>query len=215
MTKWRYGDSWEKYPIVTEETWVESQTNSRIAVWDLFNGLPAFMLTADLIYTDSPWNTGNLRGFYTKAGKQTSKTFDEFVTVLFKHLGDVAAPTCYLEIGKQNVGMFVERIGNIYPRVQLWPVTYYRRSPSWLIRGSIEETEVDFSGIDDMDTPRMAMKNEKFSTVADLCMGRGLTATTAFGMGKRFVGVELNKRRLAVAIKKVADMGGIWRIIQH
>ena len=46
-------------------------------------------------------------------------------------------------------------------------------------------------------------------------MGRGLTATTAYALGKRFVGTELNPRRLAVAIDKVAQLGGDWCITQH
>jgi hypothetical protein len=214
MTDWKYGDSWEKYPIIVGETWIEERMNSCVAVWDLFDGLPEFMLSADLVYTDSPWNTGNLRGFYTKAGQRTAKTFREFTETLFGHLVNIAAPTCYLEIGKQNVDAFTKRLADVYPCVQSWPVTYYRKNPSWLVRGGIRKAAVDFSGMDDMNTPGVAMENEAFSVVADLCMGRGLTAITAFSMSKRFVGTELNARRLAVAIEKVAKMGGTWRIIR-
>lgn len=215
MTEWKYGDSWEKYPINKGEVWIEKRTNSYVAVLDLFDGLSDFMLEADLIYTDSPWNTGNMRGFYTKSGQKTRKTFYEFGETLFNHLASLAAPVCYLEIGKQNVDVFMKRLADIYPCIQSWPITYYRKNPSWLVRGGFEKTTFNFSGMDDMDTPKAVMENEEFSTVADLCMGRGLTAITAFNMNKRFVGVELNKRRLAVAIEKVANMGGIWHTIRH
>lgn len=213
MSEWRYGDSWEKYPIQTGETWVESG-GSKIAVWDLFNGLPDFMLEADLIYCDPPWNTGNIRTFYTKAGLKTSKTHREFTEVLFQHIARIDAPTCYLEIGKQNLRVFRTCMATIYPSVQGWPVTYYRHNPSFLVRGGQMPTTFDFTGMDDMDTPLAAMEAERFSVVADLCMGRGLTATVAFGLDKQFVGTELNRRRLACTIEKIAEMEGSWSIIR-
>jgi len=35
--KWKYGDSWEKYPIEEGEIWQEPFSQSRIAVADLRN----------------------------------------------------------------------------------------------------------------------------------------------------------------------------------
>ena len=54
----------------------------------------------------------------------------------------------------------------------------------------------------------MALQNEVCNTVADLCTGQGLTAVAAYKLGKRFLGTELNPRRLAVAIDKVNKLGG-------
>lgn len=210
--KWKYGNSWEKYPIRENEEWVHQVSGSVLKVWDLFDGLPDFMTEADMIYTDPPWNTGNIRGFYTKANLGTTKTFVDFTEILFNHIQQINAPVCYLEIGKQNVYIFKECLNQIYPSTQIWPVTYYRKNPSFLIRGGIVDTTFDFTDMDDMDTPLAAMKNERFSCVADLCMGRGLTATTAIELGKRIVGTELNPRRLACTIDRV---GGEWYIIQH
>ena len=210
--KWKYGNSWEKYPIKEGEIWQHVSSGSQLCVWNLFDGLPDFMTQADMIYTDPPWNTGNIRGFYTKAGMKTDKTFDDFIEVLFNHISLIDAVVCYLEIGKQNVCVFRDCLKEIYPSVQVWPVTYYQKNPSFLVRGGLEPTNFDFTGMDDMDTPRTAMTNEKFTCVADLCMGRGLTAITAIKFGKRFVGTELNRRRLACTIDRV---GGEWHIIQH
>jgi predicted RNA methylase len=56
----------------------------------------------------------------------------------------------------------------------------------------------------------MAMMHEIFECVADLCMGRGLTGISAYKLGKKFVGTELNKRRLAVLIDKTSQMGARW-----
>jgi len=213
--KWKYGDSWEHFPISEGEIWTEKKTESKVCVCDLFDRLPSFMEEADLIYTDSPWNTGNMKGFYTKAQKKTERTFAEFAAVLFDHIATIGAPVCYLEIGKQNLTNFLEEMEVLFPVVQHWQVTYYKRHKSYLVRGGQEKTDVNFTGIDDMITPRVAMENEQFTCVADLCMGRGLIATTAFELGKRFVGTELNKRRLAVTIEKVAKMGGEWLTTQR
>lgn len=211
----RYGDAWEKFPIRRGEVWVEVGTGSKVAVWDLFDGLPGFMLEADLVYTDPPWNTGNMRSFYTKAGMITLATFVGFTRILFDRISAIAASACYLEIGGQELGVFKSCMALIYPVVQVWPVTYYRKNPSWLLRGGQDGIEVDFAGADDMNTPQLAMEAEEFSCVADLCMGRGLTAVTAHRLGKRFVGTELNQRRLACAIEKVAKKGGVWNITRR
>ena len=210
----RYGDSWEKFPIRAGEMWIEESSGSQLAVWDIFDGLPAFMLNADLIYCDPPWDTGNLRSFYTKAGKGDRPAFESFAEVLFARLMEIGPPACYLEIGGRNLEVFLGRLAQIYLVVQSWPVTYYRKNPSWLVRGGHERCAVDFSGMDDIDTPRLALESERFSCVADLCMGRGLTAVTAYNLGKRFVGTELYRRRLACAIEKVAKAGGKWSITQ-
>ena len=65
--KWKYGDSWEKYPIEEGEIWQEPFSQSRIAVADLRNDLP-FEIEAEMVYMDSPWNKGNVNSFITKAG---------------------------------------------------------------------------------------------------------------------------------------------------
>ncbi|MDD3984108.1 MAG: hypothetical protein WC119_07380 [Synergistaceae bacterium] len=211
MTKsnrWTYGDSWEKYSIEAGQLWRAGE--SQVAAHDLFDGLPDYMLEADLIYTDSPWNTGNINSFYTKAGIDESRTFEEFTKVLFHHIAAIAPVVCYLEIGKQNVELFKEAMADQYKAVQTWQVTYYRKKPSYLVRGSQTPTSFDFSGYDDMDTPILAMQHENFNCVADLCMGRGLTGISAYKLGKKFVGTELNKRRLAVLIDKTTQMGAMW-----
>jgi uncharacterized protein (DUF2344 family) len=46
-------------------------------------------------------------------------------------------------------------------------------------------------------------KNEEYNVIGDLCMGRGLVGLNAYRNGKRFVGTELNHKRLSVLIEKV------------
>ncbi len=214
MTGWAYGDSWERYPIEPGELWQENRTESRVMAHDLFDGLPDHMRQADMIYCDPPWNTGNINSFYTKAGIQQTREFPSFADLLFESIAIIKPTVCYLEIGKQNLAIFTDKLQHICPYVQTWPVTYYKRNRSYLLRGSwYAPTNVDFTDIDDMDTPRLAMANEEFECVGDLCMGRGLTGITAYQLGKRFVGTELNKRRLAVLVDEVAKLGGEWEVI--
>jgi hypothetical protein len=209
--KWLYGDSWEKYPIESGEIWTECKTGSSLSVYDIMDGLPQFIYDADMIYSDTPWNLGNITAFYTKAELEYRVfSFSEFTSKLFEHIAHIKPNICYLEIGKQNFGLFVENMQSLFPVVQDWDIVYYKKNPNKLIRGGYEKQIFDFSGKDDALTPLLAMENENFNCVADVCMGRGGTAMAAYSLKKRFVGTELNKRRLAVAIENVSKAGGMW-----
>jgi len=206
---WKYGNSWEKYPMKMGELWVDRKTNSKLMVNDLYNGLPVFMKEADLVYCDPPWNKSNINTFYTKAGMENiRREFTTFTNLLFDSIGLINPKVCYLEIGKQNLERFKTKMSELFKEVQVWGVTYYGNKPSYLIRGGPTKTSVDFTGMDDEYTPLKVMKVEDFNVVADLCMGRGLIAVSAYKVGKRFVGVELNKRRLANTVEKINKMGG-------
>lgn len=205
---WKYGDSWERYPI--EGTWKESKTGSSIAVNDIFTGIPGFMLEADLLYCDPPWNSGNLRSFYTKAGLECTKGYENLLVAIISHTQVINPKVCYLEVGKENKDKVQYEMNRLYSHVQIWPVTYYKKNRSYLIRGGLFPTDVDYTDMDEEYTPLKAMESEDFTCVADLCMGRGLTGIAAYKLGKKFVGTELNKRRLAVLIDKTTKLGAEW-----
>jgi hypothetical protein len=133
--------------------------------------------------------------------------FNDFMDVLFERIALIDPVVCYLEIGKRHVADFEERLGKIFPSAQVWPITYYKKKPCYLIRGGKVPTDANFSGIDEELTPSLAIQAENPTCVADLCTGRGLTLLAAHANGKQFVGTELNKRRLAVAIEKANKMG--------
>ena len=63
--KWEYDGSIKKYPIAPGEVW--EQEGNKVAINDIFDGLPAFMKEADLVFIDPPWNLGNANAFVTKA----------------------------------------------------------------------------------------------------------------------------------------------------
>jgi hypothetical protein len=204
--KWRYGDSWEKHPIKEGEIW--TYQTSHIAVADLRDPLPGFMRQADMIYCDPPWNKGNVNSFITKAGMDSYvDDFGVFMDVLFEKIAWIAPETCYLEVGKQHQCDFMHRMGKLYPHVKSWEITYYMKNPCYLVQGGLNPTDYNFTGLDEEHIPEIAIGVENPECVADPCTGRGLTLLAAHRHKVRFVGTELNRRRLAVAIDRAAKMG--------
>ena len=214
-SKWLYGDAWEYFPIAFGQIWGLAN-GSRVAVHNIFDPLPDFMAQADLIFVDPPWNLGNLNTFYTKAGrKDYLASFVPFADALFRRIAKISPQTCYIEIGNQNVDNFIDRMGLLYPVLQRWPVTYYRKHPTWIIRGSLSPTPLDLTGIDEACCIQIIAQSEIYETIGDLCMGRGLVGLAAYAAGKPFVGTELNPRRLAVLLQKLAQRGATVEIIKE
>lgn len=204
--KWRYGDSWEKFPIKECEIWTYQE--SHVAVADIRDSLPDFMQWADMIYCDPPWNKGNVNSFITKAGMDNYvDDFKTFMNILFERIAWINPEVCYLEVGKQHRCDFMRRIGKLYPNVQSWEITYYKKNQCYLVRGGFAPTDYDFMGLDEENTPEIAIGLEMPTCVADLCTGRGLTLLAAHRQKVRFAGTELNRRRLAVAIDRAAKLG--------
>jgi hypothetical protein len=206
--KWLYGDAWENFPIEPGQVW-GTNDGSKVAVHNIFNPLPDFMLCADLLFIDPPWNLANINSFYTKAGRSDYiDQFDDFADLLYERIAEIGPQTTYIEIGNQNVDNFYDRLDQLYPYLQRWPVLYYRKHPTWLIRGSeIDPIDYDFTEIDEAKCIQIVAKIENYKILGDLCMGQGLVGLAANQVGKPFVGTELNKRRLANLLQKLAKRG--------
>lgn len=209
MTKWRYGNAWERYPIKPGEVWVHWESGSKICVQDLRDGLPVFMTNVDMIYCDPPWSKGNVNAFVTKAGlDRYVQDYRDFMSVFFRRIREINPLVCYLEIGKQHLSDFERNIQTLFPAVQIWPILYYYKRRCFLVRGGAWTIDVDFTDMDDGKTPTVAIAAEsKCQTIADICTGRGLTMLAAHKLKRTFYGSELNPWRLAVAIERVAKMG--------
>jgi hypothetical protein len=209
--KYTYGDSWERYPIEAGEVWGLSD-GSKVAVHDIFDPLPAWM-QADLLFVDPPYNGGQLQGYYTKAELTPADfllgfAFDHFVSTLFDRIQEIGAQTVYIEMGNQAIDVFQRELESRFEYVQHWPVLYYRKHATNLLRGShLAPTPLDFTGIDEARCISILAEQESYETIADPCMGRGLVGLAAYKSGHRFVGTELNKRRLAVLLDKLAKVG--------
>jgi len=200
-----YGKSYEKYPINEGEIW--NCNESSIAVCDLTKSLPEFMLHADMLYCDPPWSLGNVNMFNSKAGREYMNSFNEFYDSLFENIKKIAPEVCYLEIGEKNRELYIQKLSELYPVVQDWQITYYKKNKCYLLRAAQSPTDFDFSNYDDEETPALAVKNESPRVVGDLCTGRGLTGIAALTNNCSFVGTELNKRKLAVFIERAKRKG--------
>lgn len=207
----RYGDAWEYYPVRAGELWGVPANRSVVAVHDLFDPLPPFMLRADMVFSDPPWLLGNINCFYTKAGRTDYlKGFDVFETALFGALDTINPPTCYLEIGRKNSDAWEKRLRSRYPHVERWAVTYNRKHPCVILRGSRSGlSPQDYSGWDEAAVIKDAARVEEYSVLGDLCMGQGLVGLAAYAAGKSFVGTDINARRLAVLLKRLAKRGAV------
>lgn len=209
-SNWTYGDAWEQYPIEPGEVWGVPANGSMVTVHNIFDPLPAFMLQADLVFVDPPWNKGNINSFYTKAGRTDYiANFEDFEKVFFRRVRDIYPPTCYVEIGFQAVDKWQTMLTEIYPTVQRWSVTYYKKNPCYILRGSrVGAIDRDFTGKDEADVIATVGQIEPYKILGDFCMGRGLVGMAAYSAGKPFVGTELNKRRLACLLQKIEKAGG-------
>jgi len=205
--KWRYGNAWDRFSIEPGEVWGIPENGSKVAVHDIFSPLPEFMHTADLLFVDPPWNQGNLTSFYTKAFRDDYKKFGEFTAILFQRIAEIAPATCYIEIGNQFVDEWHGRLSALYPIIQRWPVVYYRKYPTNIIRGGLSPIDYDFTGMDEARAIGVIGEIESYSMMGDLCMGQGLVGLSAWAAGRPFVGTELNKRRLANLLQKLAKKG--------
>jgi hypothetical protein len=212
MSKKVYGDAYKEFEILPGTVY-QDRLGSKIACHDIFDELPAFMMEADMLYVDPPWNSNLFHSFYTKAGLPDVHAFEEFTDILFQRIAEIAPKAAYVEIGKQNFEEFIVRMVDIFPQIQSWEITYRKKNPAYLIRGGWDRTCFDFTGYDDVDTVRFALERETFECVADPCIGKGLTAIAAYALGKRFVGTELQTKKLALLIKNLTKKGDAFEAV--
>lgn len=215
---WDYGGHIIEFPIKENEIWGEDRFGSRVMVADISDGVPRIFdgVHINLLYVDPPWNKGNVNSFITKlsGGKQhISDFFDDFVKPYFQVVKGINPDIFYTEIGKQNVQLFEKMMHSLFEHVQVWKVTYYKKHESFVIRGSnYGEIGFDFTGLDDGRIPGIAIDQEeqngsRIETVGDVCMGKGLTLLYANANGKRFIGSELNPKRIALGFYRAKLMG--------
>ncbi len=214
MVEWNYGYAYKRHPIGEKQTAIFND-NSKLKVHDIFNSLPQFMLEADLIFVDPPWNIGNLNTFYTKAELQQKATcFEPFYKRLFECIRQISPKTCYTEVGKEYLAEFILEMKQQYPNVTFYNSTYYHKKNNlcYVVRGGQKRVKLPLDSVDEEDIIAWVCKNEEYSCIGDLCIGQGLVALHACRNGHRFVGTELNPKRLSVTIERVASEGLTYQV---
>jgi hypothetical protein len=205
VPEWNYGDAYLRHPC--DGGAVVFEDGSVVKAHDIFDALPGFMHRADLIFTDSPWNTGNLKSFYTKAGiDPTGQEFERFYRRLFECIAEIRPKTCYLEIGKEHLADYIIEMRKLYSHVTFYNSTYYHRPENrcYIVRGGKKSGRLKLDDVDEEDAIMQICRDEDYECVGDLCMGRGLVGMAAHSAGRRFVGTELNHKRLSVLVEAVS-----------
>ena len=215
MNDWNYGDAYKRFPI--EKGIAVFSDGSKLKVHDIFNHLPSYMLDADLVFVDPPWNQTNISTFYTKANKELEFDFTSFYKRLFVCIRQIDPKICYIEIGKEYLSIFIEELKKIYKYVTFYNSTYYhnKENKCYVIRGANKFKKPSLDGLDEEDIIKWICKNEEYNCIADLCMGRGLVAVNAYQSRKKFVGTELNHKRLSVALESLNNLGAKYEVVNQ
>lgn len=206
MSKWNYGDAYVTNPIQPGELAVW-ENGSKVAVNNLFDPLPEFLKEADVMFVDPPWNLGNLNTFYTKADRRDyQSSYGLFYHRLFDVIREIKPKVCYIEIGKEYLADFILEMRKIYKCVTFYNSSYYhnKNNKCYVIRGSQKaKGKPDLDYMDEEDIIKWVCENESYDCIGDVCMGQGLVGRYAAAAGRKFVGGELNPKRLSVLLKKV------------
>lgn len=173
---------------------------------DLFKPIPDEFRKADYIVIDPPWEQGNLSTFYTKAEKLEKPQFTPFLDRVFEIIRELDVDSCYMEFGKRNLEMAVERMKEIFPNVTVKETCYYNKYPCFMICGEDNPITLE-EGIKDELLLIDEIIGKKEGTVLDFCFGRGCVGRSAISHGRKFIGTELNINRLAV-FKEWAEKNG-------
>lgn len=206
LSKWDYGGAYERYPL-TDQPYV-FEDGSTIQVHDIFQPLPEFMKQADVIFVDPPWNQGNMTSFYTKADQGNPHKYTSFYARLFECIEEISPSIAFVEIGKEHLADFITRMRKIYKYMTFYNSTYYHNKNNlcYVVQGSNKRKNYKLDGMDEEDIIAWICENVEYECIADLCMGRGLVGLHSHLNGKKFVGTELNHKRLSVLIERIKEV---------
>lgn len=185
---------------------IELPNNSKVQVCDWTVELPEFMKEADTIFIDPPWNIGNVNTFYYKADqKHLEINFIHFSQILLDRIKEIAPAMLFIEMGKEYLGWYLERCKERYKYVTFYNSTYYKKKQNkcYVIHATNIARQRRFKELEDLDEHdiiKWICKNVEYQCIGDLCMGTGLVGRYAYLNGKKFVGTELNKKRLALLV---------------
>ncbi len=202
--KWNYNDAYKRYPL-TEQPYIFPD-GSIVQVHDIFDPLPEFMKQADILFVDPPWNLSNINTFYMKADKaERIGEYEKFYKRLFDCIEEINPHTCYVEIGKEHLADFVLEMRSLFKYVTFYNSFYYhdKNKICYVVRGSMKFKKPKLDYMDEEDIIEWVCKNEDYTCIGDLCMGRGLVGVNAYKNKKRFVGTELNHKRLSVLVERI------------
>ena len=202
MSKFEYRGFYQKYDMTNE---INIGTGI-VKVHDIFDELPDFILKADCLFIDPPCNEGNLKSFYTKADLEKRETIFKFNKRLFELIDEINPKHLFIEVFKSNFDEIFVKLNERYGTdMTVFESYYYGKSSNkcWIFYASLEDISFDIPLMDEEKVIEHICQNLDFDCIGDLCMGKGLVGFYANKYGKKFVGTELNKKRLACLIEHI------------
>ena len=201
---WEYNDYYKKHDMSGT---IEVGTGT-VKVHDIFEPLPDFVKQADCIFVDPPCSLSNINSFYTKADRlDYQQSYLPFHNRLFECIDEIAPKRLFLEVFVSNFEAFKAECEKRFKNVRIYNTTYYfnRRNKCYILACDNEESlrEYLFEGMDEETVIEWICREVDYECIGDLCMGQGLVGWYANQAGKRFVGIELNPKRLAVLVESI------------
>ena len=202
---WDYGGASRRIDMRGE---IILPNDSRVQVCDWKTGImPSFMRDADTLFVDPPWNNGNRNSFQTKADlPPVDDDFFQFTAALFSRIEQIFPSHLFLEMGKENLDIYLQGCKKLYRHVTFYNSIYYKKQSNkcYVIHATNDFKTRRYKELEDMPQSlivRWLCEHHRFDCIGDLCMGRGLVGREAYRVGKSFVGTELNPKRLAVLVE--------------
>ena len=178
-----------------------------VKVHDIFEPLPKFMKQADCLFIDPPCSEGNFKSFYTKADKAVRMNINFFNGRLFELIDEINPKHLFIETFKSNDETIFNRLSELYgTNLKQFQSYYYgkKNNVCWIWYAyTEEESEFEIPYLDEEKAIEYICKTLDFNCIGDLCMGKGLVGFYANKYNKKFVGTELNEKRLACLIEHI------------
>lgn len=177
--------------------------NSTVSVCDIFDELPDFMLKADCLFIDPPYNQSLLSNYNyrinVKRHKNNTINFDDFTNRLFEQIQKINPHTVFVEIGKENLAKYLFNCKKLFKNVTFYNSFYLKNKSNkcYIICASNKKIQkIDIEDKDESEIIKLVCEQYNYSVIGDLCMGKGLVGKRAFDFKKTFVGIEINNDRL-------------------
>ncbi len=163
----------------------------------------------EIIYTDPPWGPGNLKYWRTMNKEKTVPSWDIFKDCLFTTCNQ-ARNHVFIEMGMRWKDEIVTEIqkATTLKHAKTWIVTYGAKelpvSLNYFVQAKTKPTKIrDLNGFHGESYTWHSLKSvcKPGITVLDPCCGLGMTARFSMAMDMRFIGYELNSKRLSTTHK--------------
>jgi hypothetical protein len=204
--EWNYNNYYKSFDM---DGIICLPNDSKLMVCDLIDHMPEFMKEADVLFIDPPCSQGNLTSFYTKSDIYDKKNFIDFYEVLFKRIAEINPRHLFIEIFASNYDVFLDKAKGMYQNIEIYNSFYYnnKKNKCWIFHCSDFPIQLQgaLCNIDEEKFIKAICASFSFNCIGDLCMGTGLVGKYAYLNKRKFVGTELNKKRLAILLNFIKN----------